>query len=354
MVSISLDGITKLFDEVVAVDHVTLQVPHGELFTILGPSGCGKSTLLRVVAGFEFPDEGRVLFDGTDITTRPPYKRNTGMVFQNYALWNHMTVYDNVAYGLKVRKVSKRETRESVKAVLELVGLEGLENRTPLQLSGGQQQRVALARALVIHPQVLLLDEPLSNLDAKLRLEVRAELRKLIERLRLTALYVTHDQEEAMSISDHVAVMNKGALQQVGTPRDIYMHPETPFVADFIGQSTFFDGKVLEVKDRVLVDTELGFPLKGIPSTRAILLNPGEKVVVSIRPENFTLSRPSTDCNAIRCRVEYLAYLGSTQRVYASAGAKRIIAEVRADHTLAEGSDIELFADPEETTIIRM
>ncbi|RLE62478.1 MAG: ABC transporter ATP-binding protein, partial [Thermoprotei archaeon] len=198
MTRVTLKEVSKKFGKVVAVDKASIEVDHGEFFTLLGPSGCGKTTTLRIIAGFEIPDEGRVIFDEEDVTFKKPYERGCAMVFQNYALWPHMTVYDNVAYGLKIRKVPKEEIKKRVKEVLDLVGLTGLENRYPLQLSGGQQQRVALARALVIEPKVLLLDEPLSNLDAKLRLRMREEIRKIQRDLNITTIYVTHDQEEAM------------------------------------------------------------------------------------------------------------------------------------------------------------
>ncbi|MCD6348969.1 MAG: ABC transporter ATP-binding protein, partial [Candidatus Korarchaeota archaeon] len=222
MVSIRTVELTKVFGDVVAVDHVSLEIKHGEFFTLLGPSGCGKTTFLRTIAGLEMADEGRIYFDDQDITDLPAHLRGTGMVFQNYALWPHMNVFDNIAYGLKIRKVPKSEIEKKVKEVLKLVKLEGLEKRTPHQLSGGQQQRVALARALVINPRVLLFDEPLSNLDAKLRIEMRAELKRIQRDLGITAIYVTHDQEEAMSISDRIAVMNRGRVMQVGTPKEIY------------------------------------------------------------------------------------------------------------------------------------
>ncbi|MEB3806812.1 MAG: ABC transporter ATP-binding protein, partial [Desulfurococcales archaeon] len=230
MTRIRLEDVTKIYGGVVAVDHANIDIEHGEFFTIIGPSGCGKTTTLRIIAGFEVPEEGKVYFDDRDVTYVKPYERNTAMVFQNYALWPHMTVYDNIAYGLRLRKVPEDEIRRRVEKVLDLVDLHGLENRYPLQLSGGQQQRVALARALVVEPSVLLLDEPLSNLDAKLRLEMREELRNLQKRLGITTVYVTHDQLEALSMSDRIAVMNKGRILQVGTPEELYMRPRNLFV----------------------------------------------------------------------------------------------------------------------------
>ncbi|MEM0066581.1 MAG: ABC transporter ATP-binding protein, partial [Sulfolobales archaeon] len=227
--SIELVQVSKRFGKVLAVDKVSVEIEKGEFFTFLGPSGCGKTTTLRIIAGLEIPDEGRVIMDGADITYLPPHKRDTAMVFQNYALWPHMTVFENVAYGLKVRKYPKEEIRRKVKEVLELVRLEGLEDRYPTQLSGGQQQRVALARALVVEPKALLLDEPLSNLDAKLRIEMREELKRIQKSLNITAVYVTHDQEEAMVLSDRIAVMNRGRVVQIGSPEELYGRPKTLF-----------------------------------------------------------------------------------------------------------------------------
>ncbi|MEM1773127.1 MAG: ABC transporter ATP-binding protein, partial [Desulfurococcaceae archaeon] len=234
MTRIMLENISKYYGSVVAVDDVSLKIDKGEFFAILGPSGCGKTTTLRIIAGFEVPDKGKVYFDDDDVTFLKPYKRNTAMVFQNYALWPHMTVYENVAYGLKIKRkelgLSDEEIKKRVDWALELVKLKGFENRYPLQLSGGQQQRVALARALVVQPRVLLLDEPLSNLDAKLRIEMREELKRLQKSLGITTIYVTHDQLEAMSMSDRISVMNKGKVIQVGTPKELYYSPRSIFV----------------------------------------------------------------------------------------------------------------------------
>ncbi|RLF25672.1 MAG: ABC transporter ATP-binding protein, partial [Thermoprotei archaeon] len=247
MVSVKLVEVTKRFGDFVAVDHISFHVREGEFFTLLGPSGCGKTTTLRLIAGFYKPDEGEIYFDNKLVNDLPPWKRNIGMVFQNYALWPHMNVWDNIAYGLKVRKIPRREIEKRVKEAIRLVGLEGLEKRKPSQLSGGQQQRVALARALVIEPQVLLLDEPLSNLDAKVRAQLRVEIRKLQKKLKITTIYVTHDQEEALSISDRVAVMSHGRILQIGTPREVYENPSSRFIADFIGMSNFIEGTVKEL-----------------------------------------------------------------------------------------------------------
>ena len=243
MKSVSLRRLTKRFGQVTAVDGVSLEIESGELFFLLGPSGCGKTTLLRMIAGFYEPDAGEVCFGDVCMTNVPAHRRNAGMVFQNYALWPHMTVFQNVAYGLEIRKVPRKERITRVLQALDLVQLAGLEDRRPNQLSGGQQQRVALARALVIEPDVLLLDEPLSNLDAKLRLEMRRELRRIQAQTGVTAIYVTHDQTEALSMAQRIAVMRHGRVEQVGSPREIYATPANPFVAGFIGQANMMTGQ---------------------------------------------------------------------------------------------------------------
>ncbi len=253
------DHVVKVFAagtrrEVRAVDDFSLAVERGELVTLLGPSGCGKTTTLRILAGFELPTSGDVYIEGQKMTHVPPQKRPTCMVFQSYGLFPHMTVFENVAYGLKVRRLPRREIKKRVSEVLSLVGLQGLEDRGVGQLSGGQQQRVALCRAIVIQPKVLLFDEPLSNLDAKLRKGTREQIRRIQKELGITSLYVTHDQAEAMSISDRIAVMNAGRLQQLGTAEEIYARPANRFVADFIGEANFLTAKVLTVEsDRVRI-----------------------------------------------------------------------------------------------------
>src|SRR5688572_9502739 len=239
---IAVENLTKRFGPLAAVSDVSLSVEQGELFTLLGPSGCGKTTLLRLLAGFYTPDAGEIRFGDRVVNEVPPHERGIGMVFQNYALWPHMTVTENVCYGLKLRKVSAADMATRSRAVLEKVGLTGLGERYPGQLSGGQQQRVALARALVLNPLMLLLDEPLSNLDAKIRVQVRSEIRKLQRSLGITTVYVTHDQEEALSLSDRVAVMRDGRIQQVATPKTLYERPVNRFVADFVGTNNFIPG----------------------------------------------------------------------------------------------------------------
>jgi ABC-type Fe3+/spermidine/putrescine transport system ATPase subunit len=303
---IRVEGVVKRFGRTVALRGVSLSVEKGELFAILGPSGCGKTTLLRIIAGFEIPEEGRVFIGGRDVTDVPPDKRGTVMVFQNWALWPHMTVYENIAFGLKLRKLPEKEIRERVRWVLELLGLEGLENRYPGQLSGGQQQRVALARALAVKPKVLLLDEPLSNLDAKLRLKLRGELKKLQRQLGITMVYVTHDQEEAMSLADRMAVMRDGVVEQVGTPSELYRHPRTLFTAVFLGRTSLVLGKVLEEEDgRVTV---------AIGETRIQAVNhglaPGDQAAVVVKADGARLTPPKTEYTTIEGTVSVVMYLG--------------------------------------------
>ncbi|HET7730608.1 MAG TPA: ABC transporter ATP-binding protein [Usitatibacter sp.] len=310
---IAIRDLTKRFGTLVVVEKASFDIGEGELFTLLGPSGCGKTTLLRLIAGFNAPDEGEVRFDDKSVNDVPPHLRGTGMVFQNYALWPHMTVAQNIAYGLGLRKTPAAEIRSRVENVLARVRLEGLGERYPGQLSGGQQQRVALARALVLNPKILLLDEPLSNLDAKVRVQVRAEIRKLQKELGITTVYVTHDQEEALTLSDRIAVFNQGRVFQVGTPRQLYQRPANRFVADFIGVNNLVDGVVNEIETggaRALVRTPAG-ALRALTTGN---LSPGDKCIVCVRPENVDLGEVVADENSVRGRVAFAAYLGNTLR----------------------------------------
>jgi ABC-type Fe3+/spermidine/putrescine transport system ATPase subunit len=286
--AITIDGVARSFGSVRAVDDVTLAVRDGELFTMLGPSGCGKTTLLRMVAGFCELDTGRILFGDRRIDRLPPHRRDTGMVFQSYAVFPNLTVADNVAYGLRARKVRGEEARARIARALELVRLAGHGERWPHQLSGGQLQRVAIARAIVIEPHVLLLDEPLSNLDAKLRVEMRGEIRSLQKLLGITVLYVTHDQEEALAISDRIAVMRAGKVEQVATPRAIYEQPATPFVASFVGTTNLIEG-VVNGRDGEAMDVAFGGSVVRVHGAKG---NAGDKVVLSLRPETLRLLGP--------------------------------------------------------------
>ncbi|MFW9935280.1 MAG: ABC transporter ATP-binding protein [Candidatus Thorarchaeota archaeon] len=354
MVEIKLMDITKTFGEVVAVDDVTIDIDEGELFTLLGPSGCGKTTLLRVVAGFYFPDNGRVMFDDQDITSLPPYKRDTGMVFQNYAIWPHMKIFDNVAFGLRIRKLPAKEIKSRVDEVLDMVRLGGFGDRTPFQLSGGQQQRVALARALVINPKVLLLDEPLSNLDAKLRLEMRHELISIQKQFGTTTIYVTHDQEEALSISDRIAVIELGKLMQVGSPREIYEEPQNLFVADFIGSCTFFNGKIVSANgSKLVMSTPWGLELHGQSPKKEAVFEKGDKVFAAIRPEDFKVQQPSTDANMIPGKVKSVVFTGRYNDVRADVGATNLIqAEVDASAVLRRDDELTLYIKHSDTIIL--
>ena len=311
---IDVKNATKRFGAMAAVDNVTVTIQEGELFTLLGPSGCGKTTLLRLIAGFYAPDEGEIQFDGQPVTHVPPNERGIGMVFQNFALWPLMTVLQNVTYGLKLQKLSGAEIESRTAAVFEKVKLSGFGDRYPGQLSGGQQQRVALARALVLNPKLLLLDEPLSNLDAKVRVQVRQEIRKLQKELGITTMYVTHDQEEALTLSDRIAVFNQGKVLQVGPPKDLYERPVNRFVADFIGINNLIDGEVAAVETtgrRLRVKTAVG-ELGAIFDER---FRVGDRCVLCVRPENADLKGEATpDQNIVKGRITFAAYLGNALR----------------------------------------
>ena len=283
MTSVRLENIGKRFGAVVALDGINLTISAGELFFLLGPSGCGKSTLLRLVAGLHEPTTGRVFFNDDDVTGLSTEKRNAVMCFQSYALWPHMTVQENVRFGLEVHRVTRAEQERRVDEVLRLVQMEALGQRKPNELSGGQQQRVALARALVVQPRCLLLDEPLSNLDAKLRLEMRTEIRRICRQAGLTAIYVTHDQKEALSIADRLAILNAGRIEQVGKPQEIYLRPKNRFIAGFMGETNFIAGTVVERNNgRTVVQTGAGRVVSAVDLTDA---GAGSNVIVAIRPE---------------------------------------------------------------------
>lgn len=316
MIDVELQGITKKFGEFTAVKNIVLRVEKGEFLSLLGPSGCGKTTTLRVIAGFEEPSEGSVFIKGKCMNDAPPYMRNIGMVFQNYALFPHKTVFNNVAYGLQMRDVEKRETRRRVGEILEMVRLTGFEDRKPHQLSGGQQQRVALARALVIRPDVLLLDEPLSNLDAKLREEMRVETKRIQQNVGITTIYVTHDQVEALSMSDRIVIMEQGAIVQMGTPRDVYESPSNPFVADFMGQSNQIEGEIVSIGDEESeIRTENGLrvfvkTLAGFQKNRQI------RLFVRVETLGLFSEPPPEPKNVFEGRVESISYHGGSTLYY--------------------------------------
>jgi iron(III) transport system ATP-binding protein len=310
---LTLEHITKKFPGrgqegiVSAVDDLSLEINKGEFFTFLGPSGCGKTTTLRLIAGFEFPTAGHITLDGRRLEDVPPNKRDMAMVFQSYAIFPHLSVFDNIAYGLRIKKQSQDEIRRRVAQIMTLTKLTGLENRMPNQMSGGQQQRVSLARSLVVEPKVLLFDEPLSNLDAKLREEMRFEIRDLQRRLNITSIYVTHDQEEALALSDRVAIMNRGKLAQLGTPEEIYERPHSKFVADFVGLANFLPARVRAVTDNraqvTLGDNVL--TVHSLPATVA-----GQAALIFIRPGDVRIVNGDEQENVLAGRVVKVTYLG--------------------------------------------
>ncbi|WP_337522029.1 ABC transporter ATP-binding protein [Dialister invisus] len=331
--SIELKNLTKEYvthegtGTFLAVDHINVNIGSGEFVTLLGPSGCGKTTTLRMIAGFESVSGGDILLDGIRINEMTPDKRDSSMVFQSYALFPHYDVYDNVAYGLVNKKMDKKTIREKVMQMVELVGLKGLEYRMPNQLSGGQQQRVALARALVMEPAVLLFDEPLSNLDAKLRVYMRKEIRKIQQRIGITSVYVTHDQAEAMSLSDKIIIMNKGHIEQVGTPHEVYQHPASRFVADFIGSANFVEAKVSEgdsegdsegemIPVRML-NEDFNVHYAGLP------VKAGDTVQIVLRPEAIRLA----DSGDVEAEVISSTYMGAVQEYVVRAGDKELETE---------------------------
>jgi putative spermidine/putrescine transport system ATP-binding protein len=334
MARLEIDRITKRYGEVHAVRDVSLDVADGEFVVLLGPSGCGKTTTLRVIAGFAKPTSGAVRLGERDITYLPPWKRNAGLVFQSYALFPHLTVAENVAFGLEMRKVSKSEMNDRIREALRLVQLGQLGERLPRQLSGGQQQRVALARALVFRPDVVLLDEPLSNLDAKLRQEVRVEIRELQRKLALTTVMVTHDQEEALTMADRLVVMNDGTVRQIGTQQDLYERPTDRFVAGFVGRSTFIDG---EVEGPGRFRSVGGLVL----SCNATTAGPA---TLALRPERIILGSAQNGGmdNHLPGVVEFVSYLGATVDVHVRISPKeRVLAQLpnRADGSISKVGD---------------
>jgi iron(III) transport system ATP-binding protein len=306
-VAISIDEVIKRYGDNTIIPGLTEHIKNGEFFTLLGPSGCGKTTLLRMIAGFNSIEGGEIKFNDKVINGIPAHKRNIGMVFQSYAIFPHMTVRENVEYGLKLRKMSKAEMKDKVDRILDVVQITEYQDRLPERLSGGQQQRVALARAIVIHPSVLLMDEPLSNLDAKLRVEMRSAIREVQKQVGITTVYVTHDQEEALSISDRIAVMRKGEIQQTGVPHNIYTRPWNVFVSTFIGHSNLFHGR-LETSDEgmaAVFPDGYRMPLTGLAPEAA----PGQEIIISVRPEEFSI-RPSGSGEGVSCRIHSRVFLG--------------------------------------------
>ena len=366
-VTLSIRNLSKVFagkdKRVEALSDISLDVREGDLFTLLGPSGCGKTTTLRCIAGFEKPTNGEIHFLGRDYTSIPPFRRNIGMVFQSYALFPHMSIFDNVAYGLKIRKLSRQEIKDRVNSIIDLVGLVDTQKRKPSELSGGQQQRIALARALVYNPQLLLLDEPLSNLDAKLRVYMREEIRRIQQRAKVTTIYVTHDQEEALSISDQIAVMHAGRVSQIGSPDEIYENPNSILVADFIGQANFLKCSVKSQSSESLVLT--------FPSDEELLLDRNleifsnffhSKGVLFVRPERIEITPESDRPNSLRGMVKRILYLGSLVRYFIEVFHQKASQEVLVDKNrrikgirvgdeialVLNGDDVRLFPSDEK------
>ena len=354
-VKVEFRDIALAFGKTEVLRDISLTIEPGEFFALLGPSGSGKSTLLRVIAGFAQAKAGRVLVDGRDISAVPPWKRDIGMVFQNYALWPHMTVQDNVAFGLEERKLPRNEVRRKVAAALDLVGLGDLAARRPSQLSGGQQQRVALARTIAIEPKVLLLDEPLSNLDAKLRVHMRVELLALQRKLGVTTIFVTHDQEEALSISDRVAVLDAGVIQQVGTPVELFDHPANRFIANFVGTINLYAGTIKARADALVFESEaLGeIVLSGVPAAA-----PGE-AEIAFRPHVVTLAEAGAAAGGgliwLEGRVTEREFLGEFIRYTVRAGKTDIIAD-QAHYTgainFAPGEAVKLGIQPQQIRVL--
>lgn len=353
MEHINIQNISKLFGEARAIDHVDIVIEQGEFFTLLGPSGCGKTTLLRTLAGFYQQDEGDLYFDKVNINRTPAHKRNIGMVFQNYAIFPHMTVFENVAYGLKARKVKKDQIDIRVTEALDMVELTHLKDRSPSQLSGGQQQRVALARAIVIHPGLLLMDEPLSNLDAKLRVKMREDIRRLQKDLNITTIYVTHDQEEALAVSDRIAVMKDGKVQQIGKPYEIYLTPSNKFVASFIGSTNFLTGHVSNGKE--LGNTEI--TVEGIQLSRIFNRDYTGEVIYSVRPEQVRLSelKEADPLKTISGKIKESSFLGQTvtYKVELATGTVIDVHEYSVSfHNLrSEGDVVAVDLNPEQSVV---
>jgi len=355
MSDLRLVNIVKTYGKLRAIDNLNLTVEDGELLTLLGPSGCGKTTTLRAVTGFVAPDSGDIYFGNRRISDIPPEKRGIGLVFQNYALWPHMTVFQNLAFGLQLKKMSKPQIRKKVAEGLAIVKLEELESRYPRQLSGGQQQRVALARALVLEPDILLLDEPLSNLDALLREQMRFEIAQLHKQYGITTIYVTHDQTEAMVISDRIAVLDRGKLMQLATPAEIYSRPVNKFVAGFMGTTNFIHGKVQDITDDyAAVAINDGLILHG----RGLGLEKGQEVDVAVRPENVEFlsqsqaSMPHGDLNIFNARVDRATYVGELIDYQLTFGDSLIRAKGDVRRKRAAGETVKIYIDPDQLPVL--
>lgn len=366
MVDVHLRNVVKRFGKTVALRGIDLDVNNGEFIVLLGPSGCGKTTTLRIIAGLERPNEGRVIFGNKDVTYLPPRERNVSMVFQSYAVWPHMKVFDNIAFPLKIKGIPKEEIRKKVRWAAELLQIEELLDRYPHQLSGGQRQRVAVARAIVVEPDVLLMDEPLSNLDALLRVKMRSELKKLQRKIKVTTIYVTHDQVEAMTMGDRIAVMNNGMIMQIGTPDEVYNKPANKFVAGFIGtpQMNFFDATVTVENDKTILDAG-DFKIE-VPEDIAKILREyiGKTVIVGIRPEHvypeeFIPSKAGRLAK-IQGKIDFIEPLGSDTIIHLNTGSNIIVIKLSGSHKFLEETltayididKIHIFKKEDEKAII--
>ncbi|MEE1038716.1 MAG: ABC transporter ATP-binding protein [Eubacterium sp.] len=342
-VAINIENVVKKYDDVTVIPDMSMNIKNGEFFTLLGPSGCGKTTLLRMIAGFNSIEGGEIQFDDKVINNISAHKRNIGMVFQNYAIFPHLTVRQNVEYGLKIRKTKKDEMKKKVDEILDVVKIADYQDRLPERLSGGQQQRVALARAIVIHPSVLLMDEPLSNLDAKLRVEMRSAIREVQKKVGITTVYVTHDQEEALAISDRIAVMKDGIIQQIGEPENIYTRPYNIFVSTFIGHSNSFHGTVQIKKDGTYVVFQNGYQVKMDNLSEECV--DGQKVVISVRPEEFSLSDEGLDA-VVKNRTFLGKYVNYEMSFTEGNGMQEVIEYSQdvghAEKTMQEGDCLKL------------
>ena len=350
MISIRIENLTKRFGQATALHSLNLTIGAGDIFFLLGPSGCGKTTLLRSIAGFYTPEEGAIWFGDENVAQLPPHERNTGMMFQSYALWPHMTVAQNVAFGLEERRVSRAETEQRVSEALASVKMSEYAARKINQLSGGQQQRVALARAMVIRPRALLLDEPLSNLDTKLRIEMRGEIRRICKQAGLTAIYVTHDQKEALSVGDRIAVMEAGHIRQTGAPAEVYRRPSSRFVAEFMGETNILEGTVAGVDGGIVrVDTAL----RAFTATaHGWAPQPGQRVQLSIRPEAWKLAAEATGPNAVPGQIRERTYLGEMAQYRFASGEQMLKIYELNPKFVFESDPRELFASAEPDDVV--